>query len=235
GLGKSFGDLAEEFIKCKDDKRKLKVFVNNRLAECWVDNEEKVDWEKVKARAEPQPLRIVPKRCLLITAGVDVQKNRFEVVIVGWDRDLKRTILDHAVLYAQPANPAEWGVLQAYLDRPLTSELGPAMRIECAVVDGGYLFGEVLKFTRLFRSSRWYCGRGATTRNRPIISKAKKTDNKWNNKTDKYGAEFYDVGTDTIKDSIYGSLHDDEKRDLQDRHFRFSDQLEEEFYKQLCS
>ncbi|MGL4234061.1 MAG: terminase gpA endonuclease subunit, partial [Casimicrobium sp.] len=45
GLGKSFGDLAEEFIKCKDDKRKLKVFVNNRLAECWVDNEEKVDWE----------------------------------------------------------------------------------------------------------------------------------------------------------------------------------------------
>jgi phage terminase large subunit GpA-like protein len=235
GLGKSFGDLADEWLKSNGDKRKLKVFVNNRLAECWVDNEEKVDWEKVKARAEPYKLRVVPQRCRLITAGVDVQKNRFEIVVIGWDRDLKKTILDHAVIVADPANPADWGLLQAYLDRPLASELGPAMRVECTVIDGGYLFNEVLKFTRLFKSSRWYCGRGATTRNSPIISKPKKPDHKWNGKVDKYGGEFYAIGTDTIKDSLYSLLQSDEKRDVQDRHYRFSDQLEDEFYKQVCS
>jgi phage terminase large subunit GpA-like protein len=177
----------------------------------------------------------VPKRCLLITAGVDVQKNRFEIVIVGWDRDLKKTILDHGIIAADPSNPGDWGLLQEYLERPLTSELGPAMRVECVVIDSGYLFNDVLRFTRMFKSYRWYAGKGASQRNRPIISKPVKADVKWNGKADKYGGEFYAVGTDTVKDSLYATLQADEKRDVQDRHYRFSDQLEEEFYKQLCS
>ncbi len=235
GLGKTWGDLAQEFLACKGEKNKLKVFVNTRLAECWIDNDEKVDWEVVKGRAEPYKLRTVPRRCGLITAGVDVQKNRWEIVILGWDRHSNATVLDYAIIAGDTADRTQWVLLEEYLSRPLTSELGPAMRIDIALIDSGYLQHDVLAFTRMHKGDRWYGTKGSSYRNKPLITKPRKVELKHGDKVDKRGAEQYEIGLDTAKDIVYANLHADKDRLLQDRKFRFSADLQDEFFKTLCS
>lgn len=235
GLGKTWGDLACEFVACKGEKNKLKVFVNTRLAECWIDNDEKVDWEIVKARAEPYPLRVVPKRCLLLTVGADVQKNRWELVILGYDRHHNVTLIDYAVLAGDPSNRAQWSILEDYLKLPLTSECGGSMRLDIAGIDSGYLQHDVLAFTRVHKGDRWYGTKGAGVRNKPLITKPRRVDLKHGDKIDKRGAEQYEIGADTAKDIIYANLHADGKREIEQRKFRFSSELPDDFFKQLCS
>src|SRR5689334_2763215 len=82
GLGKSWPDLVEEFEAAGANPVKHKAFVNLRLGEVTKDPNEKLDGEELSNRAEARSVRTIPKGCLLLTAGVDVQKDRWAVMIV---------------------------------------------------------------------------------------------------------------------------------------------------------
>ena len=235
GLGKKWGELAQEFVDCKGEKTKLKVFVNTRLGETWVDNDEKVDWERVKERAEKYPLRRAPSRCLLFTAAVDVQKDRFEYLIVGWCRDRRATVIDHGIIMAETAVLADYQAIEAYLKRPVETEFGTVIVPDIALIDSGYQQSIVLQFTRAHKADRWYGTKGASRRNAPLIGRPRKVDVKINEKPDRWGADQYEIGTDVAKDWIYANLRNDAKRDNpNDRVIRFSEKLSEDFFKQLC-
>lgn len=243
GLGKTWGDLATEYVaKCKD-KNSLKVFINTRLGETFKDEGEKVDWERVKERAQPYALRVVPKHVLLIVAGADVQKNRFEVVISGFDRFGRMTVLDRRVLPANPENPADWEILEEYLKRPLVSETGSSLRPECVCVDSGYLGHLVVNFALQHRQERWYATKGTGNATRPLIGRPSKWNARRDGKTDVFGGEFYSLGEKHAKDWLYGNLQRDGKLDVEgnyvrkpeERFFTASNQLEDEFFQQLCA
>ena len=234
-LGKSWGDLAQEFVDCKGEKNKLKVFINTRLGETYVDNDEKVDWERVKERAEKYPLRLAATRCLLFTAAVDVQKDRFEYLIVGWDRDRRCTVIDHGVIMADTGRLESFEMIADYLRRPIETEFGTCIIPDIALIDSGYLQHHVMQFTRAHRGDRWYGSKGSSQRNAPLIGKPRKVEVMINGKADRFGGEQYAIGTDSAKDFVYANLRGDAKRDNpQERQFRFSEQLGDEFYRQLC-
>ena len=243
GIGIGWGKLAVEFLeKCKD-KNSLKVFINTRLGETFKDDGEKIEWERVKERAQPYRLRTVPKHILVVTGGVDVQKNRFEVVISGFDRRQRETVLDHRILPANPENPEDWAILEEYLCRPLVSETGTSLRPECVCIDAGYLGHMVVSFCNANRQRRWYATRGSGSSTRPLIGRPQKWKARADGKVDTFGGDFYLLGEKNAKDWLYGHLQRDGKlnelgeyvRKPDERFFTSSTELEDEFYKQLCS
>jgi len=83
----SWGDIAEKFVRSKDQPEKLQNFKNSWLAEPWVEQlfraEEK---EILHHTTEHEPLE-VPDQAIALTAGIDVQKTGFYYMVRAWARD----------------------------------------------------------------------------------------------------------------------------------------------------
>ena len=76
-----FGDVAYEFMKSKDFPDLLMNFINSWLAEPWENTEVKMNSDIVLERQSEYGEGVVPDGTLLITSGVDVQKDNFYFVI----------------------------------------------------------------------------------------------------------------------------------------------------------
>jgi phage terminase large subunit GpA-like protein len=94
----------------KGDPERLKVYINTVDALCYEDPNEKLDWEEMKSRAEALPRRTVPKGYVLLTAGVDVQKDRLEYLVMAWRRGMRRCVIDVGVI---PCDPMRRGLARA--------------------------------------------------------------------------------------------------------------------------
>lgn len=98
------GDLAAEYVQAKmksdntGDATDLKEVVVKSMGETFegARAEEQVeDWQVVKRRlARPYPLKSVPNRVDFLTAFVDVQGDRFEVRVIGWNRNMESWLVD---------------------------------------------------------------------------------------------------------------------------------------------
>ncbi len=94
-----WGQLAEEFIDAKrQGPEKLKTFVNTALGETWHERGEAPDWERLFLRREPYRIGSVPLGVRFLTAGVDVQKDRFVYEVVGWSETKESWSIDAGVL-----------------------------------------------------------------------------------------------------------------------------------------
>ena len=79
-------EMAENYEKCKDNKQEYKVFVNTSLGQTYEQEFEEISAEEISSRTERYNAQ-VPEGATVLTAGVDVQKNRLEVEVVGWGYD----------------------------------------------------------------------------------------------------------------------------------------------------
>lgn len=99
-----------------------------------------VDAATLAERAEPTlRLREVPEGVRVLTAFVDVQGNRFELLVRGWGAGMESWIVDHQAIEADPAvNPDDWDALLrrlATLSYPLADGSGRHMRVRGAAYD----------------------------------------------------------------------------------------------------
>ncbi len=80
----TWSDIASEFLKSKDYVELLMNFVNSWLAEVWEEKIEETTVDKIKSLVRDYDEGIVPDEALVLTAGVDVQKDHFYYAIRGW-------------------------------------------------------------------------------------------------------------------------------------------------------
>lgn len=235
GLGLSWGELAVEYERVKRDPLRLKVFVNVRLGECFADPEEKLDWEDIKHRGEPYALRALPRGCLVLTAGVDVQKDRLAVQVRGWGRGGVCWTVDWLELPGDPTKDEVWAELESYLAQPFVNAAGQAVRISRAGIDAGYLTDDVLAFTRRHERRGWFAIKGVSGP-RQIISRPSKVDLRRNGVTHKGGAQLWPLGVDAGKERLFARLSADSKHALAtDRQERFSEGLPDDYFVQLTA
>lgn len=218
GLGPRWGDLAEMFMAAKDDPAKLKVFVNDRLAEPWEDDSSRrVKHEALADRAEHYFLRTAPVGVLCITAGVDTQDDRLAVQIVGWGRGMAFWVLDYVELPGDPAGDEVWHALARLLATPVLHESGCTMPIEATAQDAaGHKTEDVKAFirgARLRGVRRPLCIFGAPQANAPILKKSNVSDINWRGQVDKRGMQTWHVGTVAAKHWLFGRISLDAKRD----------------------
>lgn len=235
GLGLTWAELAAEWIEAAKDPARQKTFTNLRLGEVVADPNEKLDEDDLKARAGIFKPRDIPLGCLALTAGVDVQKDRFAILIIGHGRGGQQWVIDYVELPADPTTEEAWTALDAHLAQPLTNSRGVPMRPSLVAIDSGYLTDHVLAYTRT-RRGRVIAVKGASTPGKPIINRPSKLDVTVRGKTIKHGAEGWLVGGDTAKHVLFAVLTADGKRPLEhDRLIHFPEGLDASFYSQLTA
>lgn len=249
GLGKSWAELATQWIKAQDDPRALQLFINTRLGEPWADRSRDIKPNALIARAEPYPLRSLPPGVLVLTAGVDVQDDRFEVAVWGHGFEANheagasapgarvRWPIDYHVIPGRPSEAETWAALAAYL-LAARFELGNGrvLGLEATGVDiGGHHTHAVYEFVRSRRVPRCIALKGASTPGKAILGKPSLQDVNWKGATLKKGVALYTVGTDTAKHLLYGLLDADADKAPHERRVRFSNALDDKWFDGLVA
>lgn len=208
----AWSDIVAEFLaavakKRVGDESLLKTFVNTTLGETYEERADQANTQELAQRRESYPLRQVPAGGLMLTAGVDVQDNRFEVVVWAWGVGEEAWVVDYTVLEANPADESDWARLDAYLQTAFPHALGATLKIEAVGVDsGGHFTHQVYNFCRQRVARRIFAIKGDQRQGQPVKGKGSWQDVNWRGQVIKRGIKLYHVGTDTAKDLIYGRL-----------------------------
>lgn len=205
---KSWVEILREFEEASKSQDKLKVFVNTTLGETFEEAfAARLDADGLSKRAEPYEMLTVPAGGLIITAGVDVQDNRIEIIQRAWGQGEESWLVNKAVIHGDPSKWELWNQVLDVLNMDFLHESGATMRTFSAAVDsGGHFTHEVYAFSRQHRTRHILAIKGMSTPGKTALGKPTKQDMNVRGQTIKRGAQLWPVGTDTIKALIYGRL-----------------------------
>lgn len=138
----TWGQIATEFVEAKASPEKLKTFVNTTLGETWQEKGEAPPWEALYQRREPYPIGTVPAGAVVLTAGVDVQKDRLVPEVVAWAPNRENWSIWAEEIHGDTAlmtgTDSPWVKLDALLTREFLGAEGQVFRIARMAVDGGW-------------------------------------------------------------------------------------------------
>lgn len=209
---RSWAALVAQFIEAKrksdaGDQSLLKAFVNNRLAECWEEQGDKVEQGKIAARAEPYKLGEVPAGGLMLVAAIDCQGDRLEFKVKAYGPGEESWTVDYQVLYGDPGLEQVWRDAEARIVAPYRHASGKDLAIEaCAVDSGGHHTQQVYAFCRRLAWRRVFAIKGASDSSRPVLGKPSAVEFNYRGQKVKGGAQVWQVGTAVAKKTIYGRL-----------------------------
>jgi phage terminase large subunit GpA-like protein len=212
----AWSELVREFLAAKGDSDLLRVFVNTILGEAFTDRAgDGLDEHALARRAEPFGLAALPSEVRLLTAGVDVQEDRLEIVTLGHSAT-QALALAYETVWGPPTSEATWRDLDDLLKRRFAHPLGGTLGYDAAGVDSGSGSHSdiVYGFTRP-RFGRRVVSIKGDGGNRPLIEKSSK-----------HG--LFIVGVDGGKSRLFGLLEEP-------GHVRFSQDLPLRFYEELAS
>lgn len=210
----TWAHIAHEFLDAKRlGPEKLKTFVNTVLGETWQERGEAPDWDRLYARREPYPIGTVPtalahaieNRQGVITAGVDVQKDRLVYEVVGWSTDKESWSLDAGELHGDTALDSTWAQLDALLARPFPGDGERTYPITMMAIDSGYNTQTVYGWCREHPMTRVIACKGITT-SRLLVSTASPVDVTVRGKKHQRGYKVWPVSPDIAKSELYGWL-----------------------------
>lgn len=133
----SWAEMARKWEQVQGDDAELKTFRNTVLGETWQVKGEAPDWQRLYERREPFAYGSVPEGGLILTAGIDVQRDRIEVDIWAWGRGLESWLVEHIVLDGRPGEPEVWAAANALLNRTWPHASGVPMSLARVCVDTG--------------------------------------------------------------------------------------------------
>lgn len=96
----TWAEIAEEFLKSKDDPEELQNFANSWLAEPWEDTRLKTSAELVMQRQTECEVYELPEWTKLVTGGVDVQENCLYWSVRAWGEYITSQNIAHGQAYS---------------------------------------------------------------------------------------------------------------------------------------
>jgi phage terminase large subunit GpA-like protein len=237
---RSWADIVKEFedalvALAKGDTGPMQLFVNETLGETWELAGERTDEHALQARAEDYSLCTVPKGCLILTAAVDVQRNRWEITVYGWGRGQESWVIDVVVIEGNPAVDEEWAAVTEQLQRRYRQEWhGGSLGISATSIDSSdqtqAVYNWVTKAQYVLPHLRAIKGDGAETTN--ILGPSSLQEVNWRGKKVPRGIKLWRVGVDAAKDLLLGQLAIEAPGP---GYIHFSKELSREFYEQLTA
>jgi phage terminase large subunit GpA-like protein len=133
----SWADIARKWEDAAGDEAKLKTLKNTLLGETWQEKGEAPDWQRLYERREPQTMGSIPEGALVVTAGADVQRDRIEVDVWAWGRNLESWLIDHVVFEGDTGQAEVWKALSDFLPTTWEHASGARMGLARLAVDSG--------------------------------------------------------------------------------------------------
>lgn len=192
----TFGDVAAEFLKSKDDPKDLMNFVNSWLGEPWEDKAATLDSSLVMEKQSDLPEGVVPDYTQLLTGGVDVQKNRMYWTIRAWGAKQTSQNIAHGMVET-------WEDLEFIMNKQWPDTNGELRwQVNLCAIDSGYDTENVYEFCLM--NQDWAIPvKGSST---PMIARFKKSIiDKVDSKS--YGQTLYIVDGDQYKSWIAAHLN----------------------------
>ena len=115
----SWKEVVDKFLVANElskqgDHEKLKTWVNTDLGEAWEEPGTTIDDTSLVNRREIYEAE-VPDEVLILTAGVDVQDDRFEVEVVGWGVGKESWGIRYQKIYGDLMSERVWNDLDQFL------------------------------------------------------------------------------------------------------------------------
>lgn len=237
GLGFSWKEIVNQWLKAQSDVTKLKRFINTTLGETWEDQSTRIESHDLQRRVELRAQREIPDGCLALTCGIDTQDNWLEVILLGWG-NCRLWVIERYQIIGDTTRDEVWDKLEQYINTPLVNQYKRSMRIDAAAIDiRGHRGEQVRRFCQ--RGTVLipiFAVQGATTR----MSKAISPTPSYPEKTLKGhvirgGFAIWNIGTEYCKDYIFSTLASDEKLAPDDRVMRFPQGLSDDYFDGLLS
>lgn len=201
----SWADLVRDWYEAQKDPNLLKVFINTALGETFeIRGEDTPEWKTIYDRREPYAIGAVPAAAVLLTAAVDVQKDRLEATVVGWNRR-EAWVVDHHVILGDTSTDVPWRDLDQLVGKAWPHDSGTPLSISLLAIDTGFNTTRVYEWVRTQSSRQVMAIKGRDDLTQPVGS-PKMLEVKQSGKRIKRGLRLWTVGSSVLKSDIYGRL-----------------------------
>lgn len=239
---RTWEEVVDDFLKAKDDPEQLKAFVNTSLGETWEHQGEAPEWKPLYDRREDYTWKPIPSEIDLITCGIDVQKDRIEGEIVGWNNNLESWSLDYFILTGDTSELEVFKELETVLEREFRNRENEVLTIKKAAIDSGYEATTVYKWAKTQPISQVLVIKGIETQN-TILGPPKAIEIKLRSgKKMRRGVKVWGVGTNISKRELYRFLKREKPTDeeLEEKGYprgfcHFPSHYGQEFFKMLTA
>jgi len=133
----SWEEIARGWEQAVGNDAAMKTLKNTVLGETWQEKGEAPDWQRLYDRREDWQLGMAPEGVLVLTGGADVQRDRIEIDVWGWGRNLRSWLVDHIVIEGDTARPEIWAKLTEFLNTTWPHEGGANMALARMAIDSG--------------------------------------------------------------------------------------------------
>ena len=183
-------------------KESMKVFETTRLARPYEEKYDKIEKNVLEGLKHYYDCD-VPRRVVILTAGVDVQIDRLELEIVGWGPGYESWGIQYIVLPGDPQKKPVWEALAEVLNKTYTRQDGKRLPIFSMCIDSGYATQRVYDWTRPRYSRNVVATKGqggavADLSKQSLVGRNKNT-------------ALFMLGTDNIKSTIHARLKTEEE------------------------
>ncbi|MNK46789.1 Phage terminase large subunit [compost metagenome] len=232
---RTFADVAQDYELAKDHPEQLKTWTNTSLGEVYAEKGEAPEWQRLVDKREDYPIGRAPADVRFLTAGVDVQKDRLEMEIVGWCEGKRSYSVEYLVIMGDTEKTGDDGPWAKLRELIVTGqwdhESGALLPLRYTAIDSGYRTTLVYDFCRSVGMDR--CAPIKGKDGQPmVISQPRPIDRKKDGKKAWRGLKLYTVGSSVVKSEIYGLLGLNKREDgsappgychfpqYEDRHFK---------------
>jgi phage terminase large subunit GpA-like protein len=203
----SWQNIARKKEAAKGSDAAQRAFANTVLGISWTESGDAPEWERLQDRRETYGGADIPARGLFLTAGVDVQADRFEIDVWAWGRDLESWLIDHRVIEGGPKRPEAWDELTTVLGASWQHENGAFMQIAKLAIDTGYETSAVYGWSRKQGFAQVAPVKGVEGFNRSApVSGPTYVDATIGGKRLRRGARLWTVAVSTFKQETYRFL-----------------------------
>ena len=226
-------EIAREFLKAtkilrRGDSRMMQTWVNTRQARPFKPQLDGVDIVNPDERVEVYGAE-VPDEVMVLTAGIDTQDDRVEILVLGHGHGGQLYVIDYKVIAGDFQYDATKKTLDNFLvNRVYTRVDGFKMKVSGSSIDtGGHRTKAVYEYVKHRVPNKIFGIKGASTLNAPVVNKQLKD-------LGIFDANLFIVGTTTIKDDFYARLGIMEKG-YNYVHFPTLDIIDDKFFKMLTA
>lgn len=192
--------LAQEWHEANAEKNpeKLKAFINLRLGETWEEQGDSVDALALSSRREAYAAEI-PDGVGILTAAVDVQNDRLEIVVKGWGAGEESWLIAFQQCFGDPGTESVWNELDTFLLSEWATTSGRKLKISVTMIDsGGSHTDSAYRFSKARQHRRVYVLKGSSEAGKEILGKFSVNN--------QYRVKLWIVGVDTAKDRIFARM-----------------------------
>lgn len=188
--------IVYDWLDALKDPNGVKTFINTTLGEPYEEAvAEKLSFELLLEKVCHYDAQ-VPLRVVYLTAGIDSQKNRYEIYVWGWAPGEEAFLIDKQIIMGRPEDEDTLKLVDAVIRKKYRHADGTEISISRVCWDTGGIDQDIV-YQRSRKHGTFFVLpiKGASVYGKPVITMPKKRNQR--------GVFLCEVGSDTVKEMLY--------------------------------